>query len=147
MSPRIAVTTGLSDLDGKRQCHLPVAYADAVRAAGGEPILLCPPRQSEPLPPLEHLADGLLLTGGDDLDPAAWGQSLHPEARPIDSRRQRADLALAASSTCRTSRATTSTTVAEAGPGCTPSTWRPGRCWRGSWGPSLCFAAKRCFAE
>ncbi|MEA3367632.1 MAG: gamma-glutamyl-gamma-aminobutyrate hydrolase family protein [Planctomycetota bacterium] len=97
MNPRIAVTTGLDDLDGKRRVHLPVAYADAVRAAGGEPILFCPPRQSEPLPPLEHLADGLLLTGGDDLDPAAWGQRLHPEARPVDPRRQRADLVLLAS--------------------------------------------------
>jgi len=97
MSPRIGITTGLSDLDGKRRVHLPVAYADAVRAAGGEPILLGPPREDEPLPPIEHLADGLLLSGGDDLDAAAWGRPLHPEARPVDPRRQRADLGLLAS--------------------------------------------------
>jgi len=94
MRPRIAVTAGLADLEGKRRIHLPLAYADAVRAAGGEPILLPPPREGEPLPPVERLADGLLLSGGDDLDPTAWGEPLHPAARPVDPRRQRADLGL-----------------------------------------------------
>jgi len=96
MNPRIAVTTGLSDLAGHHRIHLPVAYADAVRDAGGEPILLGPPRAGNPLPPLQHLADGLLLSGGDDLDPAAWDRPLHPETRPVDPRRQRADLGLVA---------------------------------------------------
>jgi putative glutamine amidotransferase len=96
MTPRIAITTDLGDLDGTRRVHLVLDYADAVRAAGGEPVLLAPPRMDEPLPPLEHLADGLLLSGGDDLDPTAWGEALHPSATPVDPRRQRADRGLVA---------------------------------------------------
>ena len=96
MTPRIAITMSLGRLDGKRRLHLPLAYADAVRAAGGEPILLAPQGQDEPLPALEHLADGLILAGGGDLDPTAWGEALHAAAKPVDPRRQRADLGLAA---------------------------------------------------
>jgi len=96
MRPRIAVTTSLGHLDGKRRVHVSAAYADAVRAAGGEPVLLPPPRAGEPLPHVEHLADGLLLSGGDDLDPADWGETPHPAARLIDPRRQRADPGLVA---------------------------------------------------
>jgi putative glutamine amidotransferase len=96
MTPRIAIATDLSTLDGKRRMHLPVAYADAVRAAGGEPVLLPPPGVDDPLPPLERLADGLLLPGGDDLDAGAWGEAMHPAALPVDPRRQRADFGLLA---------------------------------------------------
>lgn len=96
MTPRIAITAGLDDLNRKRCVHLPVAYADAVRDVGGEPVLIPPPREGEPLSPLEHLAEGLLLSGGDDLDPAAWGETLHAAAQPVDPRRQRADLGLVA---------------------------------------------------
>ncbi|MFO8014280.1 MAG: gamma-glutamyl-gamma-aminobutyrate hydrolase family protein [Phycisphaerae bacterium] len=96
MTPRIAITTDLGDLDGKRRIHLVLEYADAVRAAGGEPVLLAPPREDTPLPALEQVADGLLLTGGDDLDPTPWGETRHPAATPIDPRRQRADLGLLA---------------------------------------------------
>jgi putative glutamine amidotransferase len=96
MTPRIAIATDLGALDGKRRVHLPVAYADAVRAAGGEPVLLPPPGVDEPLPALEQVADALLLPGGDDLDPSDWGKRLHPAATPIDPRRQRADVGLLA---------------------------------------------------
>jgi len=96
MKPRVAITTGLRDCSGRRSVHLPVAYADAVRAAGGEPVLLPPPVEGEPLPALGHLADALLLSGGRDLDTSAWGEPLHPEARPVAPRRQQADLAFLA---------------------------------------------------
>jgi len=95
MRPRIAVTADLGDLAGRLRVHVPAVYGDAVRAAGGEPILLVPPPLDDDLPALEHLADGLLLTGGDDLDASAWGEPLHPSATAVHPRRQRADVALA----------------------------------------------------
>jgi len=96
MRPRIAITADLGNLEGRPRVHVPAAYAETVCAAGGEPILLPPPPEADDLAPLEDLADGLLLAGGDDLDTAAWGEPLHPSARPIHPRRQRADLGLVA---------------------------------------------------
>lgn len=57
-------------------------YADAVRAAGAEPVLITPEHPAD----MEGL-DGLLLSGGYDLNPALYGQERHPEAdEPNDAR-------------------------------------------------------------
>ena len=87
MKPRIAIT---ADEGGK-----PAAYLEAVRKAGGTPVVLAPADAvtAETLP---SMADAILLSGGDDLDAALWGEAMHPEAVPMDPRRQRADLALIA---------------------------------------------------
>ncbi|MGB3194300.1 MAG: gamma-glutamyl-gamma-aminobutyrate hydrolase family protein [Phycisphaerae bacterium] len=86
MKPRIAVTADV----GKT----PDAYVRAVQKAGGNPFVL-QPLESGP-PPANRLADadGLLLAGGRDLDPALWGETKHPKTRLMDPRRQEADLAL-----------------------------------------------------
>lgn len=54
---------------------LPAAYVDAVRDAGGLPVLLAPGETA--VEPLLHRLDGLVLTGGGDLDPA-YGAAPHP---------------------------------------------------------------------
>jgi len=86
VNPRIAVT---ADVGKKSE-----AYARAVQKAGGNPLVL-QPLESGP-PPANRLkdADGLLLTGGRDLDPALWGEPKHPKTLLMDPRRQEADLAL-----------------------------------------------------
>ena len=50
-------------------------YARAVVRAGGIPVWI---PVDTPLSILDRL-DGLLLSGGDDIDPAAYGQAPHPE--------------------------------------------------------------------
>lgn len=101
MKPRIAITSSFGRLDGRLRVHLPAAYVDAVVAAGGTPLVL--PAMPEEGDPAELLAaaDGLLLTGGDDLDPALWGEAPHAKASIMDPRRQRADLALLAAAEAR----------------------------------------------
>ena len=42
------------------------------------------------------LLDGILFTGGNDLDPALYNDTLHPRAEPIDPARQTFELALIA---------------------------------------------------
>jgi len=86
VNPRIAVTADV----GKQS----EAYARAVQAAGGEPLVLEPPQTGPPPPDRLADADGLLLAGGRDLDPALWGEPKHPKTRLMDPRRQEADLAL-----------------------------------------------------
>ena len=95
MSPRIALSASLGVLDGCQRVHLPAAYVEAVAAAGGTPIVL-PPADGVPPEDLLAAADGLLLIGGDDLDPGLWAEPPHARTQVIDPRRQRSDLALAA---------------------------------------------------
>jgi anthranilate synthase component 2/putative glutamine amidotransferase len=60
---------------------LPAAYADAVAAAGGEPVLL--PTGAVGVDVVARL-DGLVLAGGADVDPARYGEKAgqHTAIRP-----------------------------------------------------------------
>ena len=92
--PRIGITVDY--VTGKPHYMLPWTYAESVEKAGGLPVML-PYRVSTALIPqyLDEL-DGVLLAGGDDLDPALWGEAWHPEAQRIDPDRQRFEFALLA---------------------------------------------------
>ncbi|MEQ1735623.1 MAG: gamma-glutamyl-gamma-aminobutyrate hydrolase family protein, partial [Rhodoglobus sp.] len=59
---------------------LPQVYFDAVTNAGGIAILLPPQPVDESIASsvLDSL-DGLIITGGKDVDPARYGQERHPE--------------------------------------------------------------------
>ncbi len=59
-------------------------------------MVLAPLADDESLDDLRNHIDGLLLTGGEDLDPALWGEPPHPAVKMIDPRRQRSDLRLLA---------------------------------------------------
>src|SRR3984885_16118655 len=68
---------------------LPRRYADSVEAAGGIPVL--PP----PGPGLENAIarlDGLVLSGGGDIDPAPYGADADPRSASIHSDRHAPDL-------------------------------------------------------
>lgn len=67
-------------------------YLDLMAAAGCVPVLL------PPQPGIEDVVqrlDGLLLPGGGDLDPAAYGATPHPETGRLSPPRDAAELALA----------------------------------------------------
>src|ERR1700730_2534982 len=59
--------------------YLPAVYFQGVTAAGGVAVLLPPqPVDSEIADRVLDRLDGLLITGGKDVDPAAYGQEPHP---------------------------------------------------------------------
>ena len=72
---------------------LPLNYVEQVAAAGGVPVLL---------PPVPGIAaavgqlDALVLTGGGDIDPAAYGAAAHPRTGLANAERDRAELDLLA---------------------------------------------------
>jgi putative glutamine amidotransferase len=73
---------------------IPLAYVDAIEQAGGRPLLV-PPSVEGVEETLDAL-DGLLFSGGSDLDPAAYGQEAHPETSGVRAERDRGELALLA---------------------------------------------------
>ena len=91
-APRIGITTygrhGPASLEGR--FYLPAKYVDAVRRAGGVPLLLPPgePRQDE----LFALLDGIVFTGGPDVEPARYGGSAHREVYGVDPERDTTEI-------------------------------------------------------
>jgi putative glutamine amidotransferase len=62
---------------------LGVVYTRAVEAAGGLPVVL-PPLDDGGVPQLvEHLS-GVCVSGGPDMDPAAYGAERHPKLGPVE---------------------------------------------------------------
>ena len=71
---------------------VPLKYVRAVEAAGGR-ALLVPPSERAVEQTLDAL-DGLVFSGGADLDPAGYDAEPHPETNGIRPERDRAELAL-----------------------------------------------------
>jgi gamma-glutamyl-gamma-aminobutyrate hydrolase PuuD len=71
---------------------IPLAYVDAIQAAGGR-ALLVPPSMEGIEETLDAL-DGLLLSGGADIDPAAYGAEAHPETNGLRPDRDESEFAL-----------------------------------------------------
>jgi putative glutamine amidotransferase len=71
---------------------IPAAYVRAIEAAGGRPLLV-PPSTDGIDETLDRL-DGLLFSGGSDLDPELYGQETHPETNGVVPERDRGEIAL-----------------------------------------------------
>jgi putative glutamine amidotransferase len=71
---------------------IPFSYVRAVERAGGR-ALLVPPDDDGVEETLDAL-DGLLLSGGNDVDPAAYGAEPHAATGGVRPERDRAELAL-----------------------------------------------------
>lgn len=75
----------------QRATLLPQNYVDQVAAAGGVPVLL------PPVPGIEAAVsrlDGLVISGGPDVEPARYGQEPGPRTTVIRPGRDEAELAL-----------------------------------------------------
>jgi gamma-glutamyl-gamma-aminobutyrate hydrolase PuuD len=92
--PVIAITIDSSEREGNYES--PCAYSTSVEKAGGLPILLPYLTDLKFIAQYVDLIDGIVFSGGDDLDPALYGEERHPKAIPIDPARQRFELALLA---------------------------------------------------
>ena len=63
---------------GGIKLELNLNYAQAIADAGGIPVVI-PPMADMAV--MAALIDGWLIPGGEDIDPAQFGQSHHPEAK------------------------------------------------------------------
>jgi len=89
--PIIGITTYGRNEAG--EFHLYTSYVDAVRRAGGIPVLL-PPGEKHPDYLIQWI-DGLILTGGGDIDPDRYSGDFHPSIYKIDPERDSFELDLA----------------------------------------------------
>jgi putative glutamine amidotransferase len=80
----------------QRAALLPFSYITAIQEADGLAIMVPPdPRLiAEPVEALD-LLDGLILAGGADIDPSAYGAEPHPETKGTVPERDEVELALA----------------------------------------------------
>ncbi len=105
MIPLIGVSTYVADARWgsweRRAAVLPESYFELVAAAGGRPMLL-PPSSSALGGPeaganeVIAVLDGLVLTGGGDVDPLAYGEERRPEVAGVDGTRDASERALLA---------------------------------------------------
>ena len=105
MIPLIGLTTYVADVrwgDWERRSGvLPESYYELVAAAGGRPLLLPPPHAAPGGPGaaaggvIEAL-DGLVLTGGGDVDPGAYDEQPDPRTAGVDQTRDSSERALLA---------------------------------------------------
>jgi putative glutamine amidotransferase len=79
----------------QRAALTPFGYITAVQRAGGMAVLIPPDAELERTPDevLDRL-DGLILAGGDDLDPASYGAEPHPKTNNWVTERDRVEIAL-----------------------------------------------------
>lgn len=100
MTPNVGVTCNVEEvryggLWTERAAMVPLTYVQAIARAGGRPLLLAPTRaDAEDPSALLDLLDGVLITGGADVHPAAYGAAAHPETAPSSAERDAFELAL-----------------------------------------------------
>ncbi|MBE3590161.1 MAG: gamma-glutamyl-gamma-aminobutyrate hydrolase family protein [Firmicutes bacterium] len=95
LKPIIGITAERG-VDARGRVHLGQSetYVAAVTRAGGAPVLLPPLADEDTARALARALDGLLLSGGEDVDPARFGEAPHPDLGSVDPDRDLTEIAL-----------------------------------------------------
>jgi putative glutamine amidotransferase len=91
----IGITCGMKTKEGISTVSIPEAYMQAVLKAGGLPVIIPPTVSTAELDSLRQRLDGLLLTGGADVNPIRFNGKAHPKVYGIDENRDEVEINLA----------------------------------------------------
>lgn len=91
--PVVALTATTKMIDGLPRVRLNEAYVHAVRAAGLVPLVV-PPIEPDAADSIMGAVRGLVLTGGEDVDPALYHAERGPRTQPPHDLRDRCEIAL-----------------------------------------------------
>ena len=92
MRPLIGITP--SHDEEKAQLYIRENYLSSVSDAGGFPVILQQTQHPDLLEETLNRIDGLLLSGGGDVEPSLYGQALSPCCGSVDSARDAFEFAL-----------------------------------------------------
>ena len=85
MKPLIGITTSVNLRDyetlGQSVIMVPESYSKAVKEAGGIPLLIS---ECEDAEELLDVLDGLIISGGRDINPSLYGEELHEKTIDIN---------------------------------------------------------------
>ena len=72
MRPMIGITPSLQT--DERKIYTPTSYPSAIIEAGGTPVFFNFTRDDEMIAAYAAMVDGILFSGGDDVDPSTYGE-------------------------------------------------------------------------
>ena len=93
MPVMVGITSGYKNI-GEKEIVINKTYLDVIKKAGGIPILLTPQIGKNNLPALKDKLDGILLSGGGDIDPVFFNEEPDYNMRRIDPTRDRFEIDL-----------------------------------------------------
>ena len=80
--------------DYPERAYVNAAYLRAIEQAGGVPVLLAPQLSPAARDALWARLDGLVLTGGGDVEPSRFGEEPHPKTALVSAERDGLELEL-----------------------------------------------------
>jgi putative glutamine amidotransferase len=93
-APLIGVSTSVTIDESPERAYVNAAYLRAVEQAGGVPVLLAPQLSPAARDALWQRLDGLVLTGGGDVEPSRFGEAPHPKTALVSRDRDALELEL-----------------------------------------------------
>lgn len=93
-TPIVAVTATARIVEGVERVRLNAAYVRALESVGLVPVVIPPLAEPGASLGILDIVAGLVLTGGEDVDPSRYGAAPHPELGPVNRARDHTELAL-----------------------------------------------------
>jgi putative glutamine amidotransferase len=90
--PYIAISTSVMAGGSGERAAINSAYLEAIQWAGGVPVLLPPHLDRRSLDRLMENVDGVVLSGGGDIEPGLYGEQPHASVRGVSARRDRFEI-------------------------------------------------------
>jgi putative glutamine amidotransferase len=90
----VAVTAGIRPDGDTSRVRLAAAYVSALENAGLIPLIVPPLSSDGAAETIIDSVSGLVLTGGEDVDPALYGEKRHKKVRSVNAARDATEAAL-----------------------------------------------------
>lgn len=90
----VAVTASIRQDGDTRRVRLTAAYVTALENAGLVPVIIPPLANEAAAAAILDSVSGLVLSGGEDVDPARYGESRHEKIRSVNTARDATEAAL-----------------------------------------------------
>ena len=90
----VAVTAGIRQDGDTSRVRLTAAYVTALEYAGLVPMIIPPLSNERAAGAILESVSGLVLSGGEDVDPARYGETPHPKIRSVNGARDATEAAL-----------------------------------------------------